>query len=75
MSDVLSFAEIEKQHIELLPARTVLSLFSLDGDDTVVGGTICQQSQATPVGLLQAVGIGVTPPQQTCFTPVVTNNS
>ncbi|MGH3770105.1 MAG: hypothetical protein ACRDRW_01670 [Pseudonocardiaceae bacterium] len=31
MSDVLSFAEIDGQHIELLPARTVLSLFSAHG--------------------------------------------
>ncbi|MGH3684552.1 MAG: hypothetical protein ACRDQ9_06015 [Pseudonocardiaceae bacterium] len=31
MSDVLSFAEIVGQHIELLPARTVLSLFSAGG--------------------------------------------
>ena len=28
MSDALSFAEIDSQHVELLPARTVLSLFS-----------------------------------------------
>ncbi len=28
MTDGLSFAEIEGQHVELLPARTVLSLFS-----------------------------------------------
>lgn len=29
MSDTLSFAELEEQHVELLPARTVLSLFSI----------------------------------------------
>ena len=29
MSDVLSFVEIDGQHVELLPARTVLSLFSV----------------------------------------------
>lgn len=29
MSDNLTFAELEAQHVELLPARTVLSLFSL----------------------------------------------
>ena len=28
MSDAMSFAEIDGQHVELLPARTVLSLFS-----------------------------------------------
>ena len=32
MSDGLSFAEIDGQHVELLPARTVLSLFSAGGD-------------------------------------------
>ncbi|MDQ2883774.1 MAG: hypothetical protein M3Y48_22120 [Actinomycetota bacterium] len=29
MSDTLSFAELEAQQVELLPARTVLSLISL----------------------------------------------
>jgi hypothetical protein len=29
MSDNLTFAELEAQHVELLPPRTVLSLFSL----------------------------------------------
>ncbi len=28
MSDALSFVEIDSQHVELLPSRTVLSLFS-----------------------------------------------
>ena len=32
MSDALSFGEIDGQQIELLPARTVMSLFSLGGD-------------------------------------------
>jgi hypothetical protein len=31
MSDALSFAEIDGQHVELLPARTVMSMFTLDG--------------------------------------------
>ncbi|MGH3886672.1 MAG: hypothetical protein ACRDSZ_08885, partial [Pseudonocardiaceae bacterium] len=31
MSDALSFTEINEQHVELLPARTVLSLFSVGG--------------------------------------------
>ena len=30
MSDVMSFAEVGAQHVELLPARTVLSLFTAD---------------------------------------------
>jgi hypothetical protein len=29
MSDALSFAELDEQHVELLPGRTVLSLLSL----------------------------------------------
>ncbi len=31
MSNTLSFAEIEGQHVELLPARTVMSMFSTHG--------------------------------------------
>ena len=31
MSDALSFVEIDGQHVELLPSRTVLSLFSAAG--------------------------------------------
>jgi hypothetical protein len=31
MFDALSFAEIDRQHVDLLPARTVLSLFSTGG--------------------------------------------
>ncbi|MFY9809380.1 MAG: hypothetical protein WCB57_11755 [Pseudonocardiaceae bacterium] len=31
MSDALSFGEIDGQHAELLPARTVLSLFGMGG--------------------------------------------
>jgi hypothetical protein len=31
MSDALSFAEIDRQHVELLPARTVMSMF-MTGD-------------------------------------------
>ncbi len=31
MSDAVSFVEIDGQHVELLPARTVLSMFALGG--------------------------------------------
>ncbi|MGH3985274.1 MAG: hypothetical protein ACRDST_21945 [Pseudonocardiaceae bacterium] len=35
----LSFAEIDSQHVELLPARTVMSIFTLGGGDVNgVGG-------------------------------------
>lgn len=33
MSDSLSFAEIDGQSVELLPARTVLSLFGMGGKE------------------------------------------
>ena len=33
----LSFAEIDSQHVELLPARTVMSLFTLGGHGGVNG--------------------------------------
>jgi hypothetical protein len=44
VSDELSFAEVDGQHVELLPARTVLSVFSTGatsgphGGDTGAGG-------------------------------------
>ncbi|MBV9061005.1 MAG: hypothetical protein JO296_18790 [Pseudonocardiales bacterium] len=31
MPEALSFIEIERQHLELLPARTVMSMFMADG--------------------------------------------
>ncbi|MBV9160468.1 MAG: hypothetical protein JO309_03820 [Pseudonocardiales bacterium] len=39
MSDALSFAEIDGQHVELLPARTVLSMFSAGGSRGGGAGT------------------------------------
>ncbi|MGH3825910.1 MAG: hypothetical protein ACRDQX_01850, partial [Pseudonocardiaceae bacterium] len=38
MSDALSFVEVEGQRVELLPARTVMSLFAAGGG-TAVGGS------------------------------------
>jgi len=38
MSDTLSFAELDGQHVELLPARTVLSLFNFSGANGGIGG-------------------------------------
>jgi len=77
MSNALSFAEVDGQQVELLPARTVLSLFSLDGgDETVIGGTVCQQFQPAPVGLVQALGLGVAPQvTQECITPPVASSN
>ena len=31
MFDALSFAEIDRQHVDLLPVRTVMSLFGMGG--------------------------------------------
>ncbi|MDQ2880604.1 MAG: hypothetical protein M3Y48_04915 [Actinomycetota bacterium] len=39
MSDALSFAVIDGQHVELLPARTVMSMFSMGGCEAGDGGT------------------------------------
>lgn len=38
MSDALSFVEIDGQHVELLPARTVMSMFHAGGGDGGAGG-------------------------------------
>ncbi len=38
MSDALSFVEIDGQHVELLPARTVMSLVHLGGENGGRGG-------------------------------------
>ncbi|MGH3844543.1 MAG: hypothetical protein ACRDS0_24310 [Pseudonocardiaceae bacterium] len=37
MSDTLSFAHIDAQHVEMLPARTVLSLMLTSGGHNNVG--------------------------------------
>ncbi len=57
MSDTLSFAELEAQHVELLPARTVLSLFSISGggSSSNVGGN--GQSAVGTVGINVGQGI------------------
>ena len=38
MSDALSFVEIDAQHVELLPARTVMSLLRTGGENGGRGG-------------------------------------
>ncbi|MGH3775414.1 MAG: hypothetical protein ACRDRR_06700 [Pseudonocardiaceae bacterium] len=51
MTDVLSFAEIDGQHVELLPARTVLSLFSVGDPGAPAGGAAAPAPAAAgPVG-------------------------
>ncbi len=39
MSDPVGFAELEAQHVELLPSRTVLSMFIIQGDNGGGSGT------------------------------------
>jgi len=38
MSDALNFAEIDGQHVELLPARTVMSMFTAGSTTGGAGG-------------------------------------
>lgn len=64
MSDALSFADIDGQHVELLPARTVLSLFSLangDGGSNVVSTPSCQSV------INDDPGLATLAPQNTAF--------
>ncbi|HKR49129.1 MAG TPA: hypothetical protein VJT72_06015 [Pseudonocardiaceae bacterium] len=48
MSDALSFVEIDGQHVELLPARTVLSLFSVGAPK---GGDAGAPAGGAPAGM------------------------
>jgi hypothetical protein len=51
MSDALSFTEINRQHIELLPARTVMSMFMMAGQSGKggsVGGDGGDDASASP---------------------------
>jgi hypothetical protein len=54
MYDALSFAEIDGQHVELLPTRTVLSMFSLDG---VIVESSCENAAGQAAGLLSTGGV------------------
>jgi hypothetical protein len=60
MSDVLSFAEIEGQQVELLPARTVMSLFSAGGSGSSLGGqtgTTTTTTTTTTTGAPSGAGL------------------
>ncbi len=50
MSDTVSFAELDGQHVELLPARTVLSVFSAQ-DTGGAGPGVLAPDQVTKVVL------------------------
>ncbi|HZS21262.1 MAG TPA: hypothetical protein VFA63_09765 [Pseudonocardiaceae bacterium] len=50
MPEALSFIDIERQHLELLPARTVMSMFMSDGtngNNGAAGGNGNADSTAT----------------------------
>jgi hypothetical protein len=55
MSD-LTFVEIDGQHVELLPARTVLSMFATGGGSCIVEGGDAQSGFAS--GALGNAGVG-----------------
>ncbi|MGH3898219.1 MAG: hypothetical protein ACRDTA_08175 [Pseudonocardiaceae bacterium] len=57
MSDALSFVEIDGQHVELLPARTVLSTFSMGGGDGGAGGAGGDAQGGLGVNLLSGIGV------------------
>jgi hypothetical protein len=53
----LSFAEIDSQHVELLPARTVMSLFTLGGKGGVNGhGGAGGSGAGGPVSCVVSIG-------------------
>ncbi len=62
MSDALSFAEIDVQHVELLPARTVMSMFSTGGGgceagDGGIGGKGGSAQGGLGINILSGIGI------------------
>jgi uncharacterized membrane protein len=62
MFDALSFAEIDGQHAELLPARAVMSLFAVGHDG---GGARCVQQALVGLqgtNILSGLNVGVLGP-------------
>jgi hypothetical protein len=61
MSDALSFTEIDGQHVELLPARTVMSMFSTGGDceagDGGTGGAGGDAQGGLGINILSGLGV------------------
>jgi hypothetical protein len=60
MSDAVSFIEIDGQHVELLPARTVMSVFSLGkggGGDGGAGGAGGAAQGGVGVNVLSGLGV------------------
>ena len=53
----LNFAEIDSQHVELLPARTVMSLFTLGGKGGINGhGGAGGSGAGGPVACVVSIG-------------------
>jgi hypothetical protein len=57
MSDALSFVEIDGQHVELLPARTVMSLFSTGGGSGGKGGAGGGAQGGLGINILSGLGV------------------
>jgi hypothetical protein len=58
MSDNLTFAELEAQHLELLPARTVLSLISpAAGGRSGTGGSAGNTQQGSGFNWMSGFGL------------------
>ena len=57
MFDAMSFAEIDGQHVELLPARTVLSLFATHGATGGEGGNGGGAQGGVGVNVLSGIGV------------------
>ena len=57
MSDALSFAEIDGQHVELLPARTLMSTFRTGGGDGGTGGNGGSAQGGLGINILSGIGI------------------
>ncbi|MBV9061003.1 MAG: hypothetical protein JO296_18780 [Pseudonocardiales bacterium] len=56
MSYTLNFAEIDRLRVELLPARTVLSLFSIDNNGSVVADACTTTHTAAVPAVLGLIG-------------------
>jgi hypothetical protein len=57
MSDALSFGEIDGQHVELLPARTVLSMFAAGGGKGGTGGAGGDAQGGLGINVLSGIGV------------------
>jgi hypothetical protein len=59
MFDAMSFAEIDGQHVELLPARTVLSMFATGGGSHTggAGGDGGHAQGGVGVNVLSGLGV------------------